>query len=392
MLKLFDSGLCPIGIDAGSHAVHMTQFRAAGAGLKLQAACRIELDSLEGGEAGGAGGSGGGGVQGVSRITAAVKHALANEEFVGKEVVLSLPASCMNAKSVRLPQMPDSDLSQALHWEAKDRFGFEVGDGAAAGMAVGQLVWFRGGEVRRGTEVKDEILLFAVEGGVLTDYIQSLAGLGLKLRAVDIAPCAVHRSLRRGGRDGTSSNMLRAYLDLGHVGAQFFITRGEELVFYKHIDIGGKTINEAVAAKLGITVPEALQMRTRIMTPHDSLRDAGEPGADDAAALSQAVQDATRAPLEELARELDMCMRYYVVTFRDARPEIISIAGRQAAFAHVRENLAATLGLQVEEAQPLRGVAELGDAARPDRSGEWAVAAGLSLYPLKGRLRAGVAA
>jgi len=28
----------------------------------------------------------------------------------------------------------------------------------------------------------------------------------------------------------------------------------------------------------------------------------------------------------------------------------------------------------------MRGVHDLGDAARPDRSGEWAVAAGLSLY------------
>ena len=72
--------------------------------------------------------------------------------------------------------------------------------------------------------------------------------------------------------------------------------------------------------------------------------------------------------------------------------EMISIAGRQAGFAHVRENLASTLGLQVEEAQPLRGVAELGNAARPDRSGEWAVAAGLSLYPLNARAHAGVAA
>ena len=30
----------------------------------------------------------------------------------------------------------------------------------------------------------------------------------------------------------------------------------------------------------------------------------------------------------------------------------------------------------------MRGVLGLGDVARPDRSSEWAVAAGLSLYPV----------
>ena len=73
-------------------------------------------------------------------------------------------------------------------------------------------------------------------------------------------------------------------------------------------------------------------------------------------------------------------MRYFVVTFRGSRPETILLSGRQAACAEVRDTLAAALGLQVEEAQPMRGVHDLGEAARPDRSGEWAVAAGLSLY------------
>ena len=356
MFKFFHSGLCPIGIDAGSHAVRLAQFRPSARGLSLQAACRIELDSLDGG------------ADGAPRLGSAVRHALASQDFVGRGVVLSLPVSCVHAKSVRLPQMPDSDLNQALQWEAKDRFGFDVGDGAG-----GQLVWFRAGEVRRGTEVKDEILLFAIEGGVLNEYIQCLAEQGLRLLAVDLSPCAIYRSLRRTAP--APEPALSALLDIGHLGAQFFIIRGDEIVFYKYVDIGGKTLNEAVAAKLGISVPEALQMRARIMADT----------TEEAAPLAQALADALRAPLEELARELDMCMRYFVVTFRGARPESLAVAGRQAGAAPVRDTLAAALGLQVEEAQPLRGVQDLGDTARPDRSGEWALAAGLSLYPVLAR-------
>src|SRR5262245_55910947 len=109
MFKWFDSGMCPIGIDVGTHAVRLVQFRAGSGGdggLKLQAACRIELDSLDNT------------ALGPARVAAAVQHALTSHEFKGREAVLSLPVGCVHAKSVRLPQMPDLDLNQALQWEA----------------------------------------------------------------------------------------------------------------------------------------------------------------------------------------------------------------------------------------------------------------------------------
>jgi type IV pilus assembly protein PilM len=361
MFNLFHSGLCPIGIDVGTHALRMVQFRPSAEGLRLQAACRVEWDSLDAGSSG------------MARVTAAVRHGLAGQDFRGRQVCLALPVSCVHAKSVRLPQMPDSDLHQALQWEARDRFGFEIGESS------GQLVWFRAGEVRRGTEVKDEILLFAVEGGVLGEYLQSFTDLGLRLAALDLGPCAIHRALSRTATGGPTE-ALAATLDIGHAGSQFFIVRGDDLVFYKHIEIGGKALNEAIAAKLGLTIPEALQLRMRMLTQ----------SAEEAAPLTQAVADAMRAPLEELARELDMCLRYYVVTFRGTRPDAIAVVGRQAGSAPLRDALASALGLPVEEAQPFRGVHDLGEAARPDRSGEWALAAGLSLYP--GGARAGMEA
>ena len=49
-------------------------------------------------------------------------------------------------------------------------------------------------------------------------------------------------------------------LDIGHKGAQVFITRGDDLVFYKYIDIGGLKINET--GVVGISPLEAMQMRS----------------------------------------------------------------------------------------------------------------------------------
>jgi type IV pilus assembly protein PilM len=356
MFRFSEPQLCPIGIDIGSHSVRMLQFRRKGDQLAIQAACRVELESV--GETQSA----------AERLTKAMQRGLADAAFGKRVAVLSVPPSMLHAKSVRLPQMPDSDLRQALQWEAKDRFGFEIGNG--------RLVWFRAGEVRRGTEIKDELLLFAVQGETLSLYLDAAAAAGLTVAAIDIAPCASYRSAWRAGFDQMPSVDSFALLDIGQAGSQFIITRNEQLVFYKHIDIGAETIDRAVGQKLGISAAEASQMRARLATT-----DASGEGAP----LAQALQDAVRQPLEELARELDMCMRYFVITFRGVRPDLITITGRQAHCPRILENLSATLGLRTEPARPLRGVLDLGDVARPDRSGEWAVAAGLSLYPVTKR-------
>jgi type IV pilus assembly protein PilM len=273
--------------------------------------------------------------------------------------------SLLHSKSVRLPPMPDSDLHQALQWEAKDRFGFEIGEG--------RLVWFRAGEVRRGTEVKDELLLFAAEGSTLTSHLDAATSAGLLVRAIDITPCASYRSACRAGFSQPVAGEGMALLHIGHVTSQFIIVRNDQMVFFKHVEFGGQTIDLAVAQKLGISQLEAAQMRSRLGNS-DSEGEGAVP-------LQQALQDAIRPLMEELARELDMCMRYFVVTFRGARPDLIAVTGRQADCPMILDSLSHSLGLRTEAAVPLRGVSDLGDVARPDRSGEWAVAAGLSLYP-----------
>ncbi|HVS71134.1 MAG TPA: pilus assembly protein PilM [Phycisphaerae bacterium] len=360
-MRLFDSDQCPIGIDLGAHSIRVLQFRrsgekeGAGAGaLALQGACRVELQQTSA----------------EARVKMALEQALETGNFSGKNVVLALPAASVQSKSVRLPQMPDADLDQALQWEAKERFGFELADG--------KLAWFRAGEVRRGTEVKDELLLFAARGETLNAPIAAATALGLKVAAIDLAPCAAYRACKR-----VSGPELTSIVDIGQGGSQFLMTRNGELVFYKHIDIGGRTINEAVAQKLGISLAEAANLRFRL----DETGAGSEGSAEESAPLNQALRDAVRTPLEELARELDMCMRYFAVTFRGTRPEVIHLVGRQADLPQVGSILSAALGVRMEAAQPLRGVAELGDMARPDRSAEWAVAAGLSLYATSARAR-----
>src|ERR1035437_7971535 len=205
MLGLFAKELCPIGVDVSNHSVRLLQFGRKGGQVALQAAANGELDSIVGQQTQ------------TDRVAAALKQALASGKFRGNRAVLSLPPMAIHSKSVRLPQMPDADLAQALQWEAKDRFGFE--------LEGGRIVWFRAGEIRRGTEAKDELLLFAVQEPALTAHVDALTSVGLSIQAIDLAACALYRGTQRTVRQGAE---VTAILDVGYSGSQFIITRDDQ--------------------------------------------------------------------------------------------------------------------------------------------------------------------
>ncbi len=348
-----DSQVCPIGVDVGTGCIKLLQLRRKADQFVLQAAARAELPPPAGETEAERG----------PVVSALLRKLLGGADFIGRRGVTALSAEQMHVKSVRLPPMPETDLDQAIHWEARDRFGFD--------LAGGGLAYFRAGEVRRGTEVRDELLLFAATDEVLRGHIGQLSAAGLRIGAIDLQPCAMLRALRRTG--GSEAGRLRAVADVGQGGTHFVIAQDDRITFYKHVEIGTGTLNAAVAQKLGVSVPEAAQIRVRVAH-------AAADGQDPSEHLRQAVADAVRPALEDLARELDMCMRYYVVTFRATRPEAIELAGGGGHCPRVSETIAGVLGLRVNPAQPLWGVAQLNEATRPDRSADWAVAAGLSLY------------
>lgn len=356
MFGLSRSPLCPIGVDIGASSLKVLQLRHAGGGYALQAAARIELPAARDD------------AEHLTHVAAALRKALDSGKFLGRRCVSSLTPVQVHARSVRLPQMPDGDLAQAVTWEAKERFAFDLSDGA--------LAWYRAGEVRRGTEVRDEVLLFAAPSDTLRQHVNMLTSVGLKPDAIDLQPSAMVRAMVRAeGRVGVT-----ALIDIGHAGTQLIIAVGGEIVFFKYIEIGAARINAAVAGKLGVGEAEAAQIRASLV------RAAGDPSAE-APHLQQAVVDAVRPLLEELGKELDMCIRYYVVTFRGTRPDAIRVVGGQAHCPQVLAALSGTLGVPVEPCAALRGVASLTEITRPDRSVDWAVATGLTLYHLDAAAR-----
>jgi type IV pilus assembly protein PilM len=350
----------PIGLDIGTSNLKMLQFSDEGGQLAVQAAAHYQIPpSVEASQRRGL-------------IEKAIVEALRRQPFRGREVVSALGVDSFQMKSIRVPRMPVEELAAAVEFEARDRF--DLGGHSA------QFRYLAAGEVRHGNELKQEIIVFAAPDDQVQARLDLLRGCRLRPAVLDITPCAVARSFVRYLRRAEDAQAVNVFLDVGWRGTAIVITRGAELTFLKVVDVGGEHLNGAVAKALSISKEEAGDLRIRIM------RGAGGRRATDAAPAPQDVQaavgDAVRPLIERLARDAQMCLRYFAVTFRGQRPESLTFVGGEAHEPSLAKMVGEAVDVPCTIGHPLRGVGKVelvGGRDRRTYQPAWSVACGLAL-------------
>jgi type IV pilus assembly protein PilM len=362
MFRLTRSQVQPIGLDIGHDSIKMLQVEIIGdQTLSVRAAARQALpDEAR--------------QQPQLRLALAadlVRQMIRQNGFVGRHVVTTLPREIVHAKNLRLPQIPSSELASAVEFEARNIFAFDTDDAQVRHMPAG--------EVRQGMDVKQEVIVMGARNEDVNNYLEQLHRCGVIVDSLDLEPCALYRSIERFMRRREDEQEAHVLADVGLLRSHVVIGKGREISFIKPIDIGGRHLNEAVSRKLAISLDEARGLRRRLAEAPE----AGAPPAPDGKrdAVRQAVYDATRSTMEELGREISLCLRYYSVTFRGHRPARLRLVGGEASDPQLGALLNAALTIPVEAGRPLFSV----DTSRmkpSDRRGtmsEWALAFGLSL-------------
>ncbi len=358
MIRLTRAQILPIGVDVGHDSVKMIQLEVIGDSLTVTAAAKMPLPAEVKD-------------QPELRIAVAsdlIRQMLRQHPFRGRKVVAALPREIVHMKNLRLPQMPMTELPAVVQFEARNVFPFDTEQAKVHSLLAG--------EIRQGTEVRQEVILLAAKNDDVSALIEHLHHAGAIIESLDVEPCALYRSVERFIRRREDEGDVNVIVDVGVRRSQVVIGRGREISFIKPIDIGGWHFHDSVSKKLGITLEEAEALRRRLI-------EAGEP-ADPAARrdpVRQAVFDATRVPMEELGREISLCLRYYSVTFRGQRPTRLRLVGGEASDPQLQTLLNSALVIPVEVGRPLYSV-NTSKMKPTDRRGamcEWALALGLAL-------------
>lgn len=367
MIRLTRSQAQPIGLDIGFDSIKMLQLESAGPmqtqTLSVVAAARQPLPE----EAR---------QQPQLRMALAVdviRRMLREGGFHGRRIVASLPREFIHIKNLRLPLIPAHELAPAVQYEAKNIFPFDCEQAHVRHMLAG--------EVRQGPDVRQEVIVMAARHEDVDNYLEQLHHANCIVDSLDVEPLALYRSLDRFIRRREDEQEVHVFVDIGARRSQVIIGKGREISFLKSIEIGSNQLIDAISQRLSISPDEARAVRRK-------LADAG--AATDPTArrdpVSQAVFDATRSIIEDLSREVSLCLRYYSVTFRGHRPVKVRLAGGEATNTQLQGILTSALTLPVEAARPLISV----DTSRmksTDRRGpmsEWTLALGLALRMTRG--------
>lgn len=356
----------PIALDIGRDGVRMLQLEAVGKAMSAVAAARWEFPPNAP-------------ASGAARnelMVEAVREMLLGGRFRGRRVVTCLSFADLVLRQVRMPPMPEDELRAAVQWEANERFGFPV--------SPELLHYVVAGEVHQGGEGRCEVLLIATREETVESRLALLDAMGLRPVCIDAEPACLFRSFERFLRRDADASVVTVLAEIGQTGTRVLISRGRQVKFIKWIEIGGQRLNQAVADHLHLNLEDARQLRARLMRQ-------GWEGAEPAAQAAggrdvyEAMHDAVRPVLEELGKELNLCLRYCAVTFRGGRSEGLTLLGGQAYDPCLRDQLAESTNLPCTCGRPLQGVdlsrVDVGTDARGPMC-DWAVASGLALRGL----------
>lgn len=340
----------PIGIDLGSRSVKLIQFTADQ--KRLVDAVRWELPTLA---------EDAPPLERSQQIASAINQAREGRKFRGRDAVICLGARELFVQNIRVAKGAGSELDRVVHQEAAGRLPFAI--------AEAEIRYLQAADVRQGDIAKREVILLACHRPVLESTLQMIVGAGLRPVAVDVEPSALLRCYVKQFRRDEDREQRAMFVHVGAANSVVVIARGAETMFVKYIDIGGRTMDEAVVRHLKMGASDAAALRR-----HNGDRRSDQQDPE----ITRSVAEAVRPVIEKLAQELSLCARYHSVTFR-GQPLVRLVLGGGEASAAIVEALSARLDLKCELGDPLRSYES---TIPPARRGQWDVAAGLALRDL----------
>lgn len=365
---------CPIGLDIGHSAVKMIQLANDDGRISVVAADKVHFDPGINDDLSAK----------SSFVVSAIKKMLHENDFRGRNVVSCLPSGQLKITSLRLVCAKNEDINDVLRKEVEQRFALDFDRDV--------IDYIFAGSIKQGEQIKNEIILFAAEEQFLKDHLQILEETNLVPVAIDTIACALFRSSERSFKRQVDREKTSVFVDVGRYFTTVVFGKNGQISFVKQIPIGGENFNTEIATKLGVDINEVPVLRNKLKMERVLSSDTKESdmASDEDAeknivfktSTRQILIDAVGSVAEKLAKEISLCFRYYTVTFRGKRIERAIFTGGEAYEQILMDILKEQLTVDVEVAEPLRGMDMTDvnfDSDKRSSLCEWAVATGLSL-------------
>jgi type IV pilus assembly protein PilM len=417
---MFGSKGNPIGVDFGSDSLKMAQVAWEGNEPRLIAAASAEVPSHVRHNT----------AARLAFFTETARDLLSSGGFLGRRAILALPAASMMIQHLRLAKMDEEMLKKAIPWEARGKLSIDPSQALMRHLVAG--------EIYHDSEPKNEIILMAAPRDLVNQLLDAAGKAKLDVVGMSVEPSALVDCFRHIYLRKEDANSVNCFVDIGCSSSRAVIAQGPQILFARSIKIGGEHLTRGVASYLKMSVDDARMLRLKLcyqqpemddahrkqevdvdqdiaaaaasdrINRHSKFRDGARVAeSEDEGGVATLVSDRTaartlpsdpetqhalvaeacRAPLDQLAGELDLCRRYYEQTFPSKPVNRLIFVGGEAKHRSLCQHIAREMSLAAQVGDPLirmgrttKVTIESGLDRRQAQPG-WAVAIGLSLGP-----------
>lgn len=256
-------------------------------------------------------------------VEKAIKTIIADNRVKTKQVVAALPENEVISRLVRLPPLKDSEIMDALRFEAETFVPFPLE------------------EVSLDYEIieKDEagrltVFVIAAKNELITHYTKLFKSLGLEMIALE-SPAVAFRRVARNSAENIERVVV---LNIGEKFSDIFNIYKGNVYFSRSLPVGGESLTRAVSLGLGLDMASAEEYKKAYGIKEEE--------------LEGKIRTATMPVFNSITDEVRKAIALFVEETGGKTVQLLVLGGGGANLPGMAEELTKILGVEVQISQP----------------------------------------
>ncbi|CAI2719246.1 pilus assembly protein PilM [Nitrospina watsonii] len=346
-LSSFNQGKTAVGLDIGSHAIKMVELQPGRDGWSIGASGYQVVPKAMGDSA-----------NNEEMLAGLVRLLYSRQGIKTKRVYLTIGSYNILVRKVQIPKMPDSELVEAIKWDAREAMMFSPEEAVVDFHLLGQTV-------QEGLEF-DELLAVIAPREEVERLVSIATEAGLEVAGILPLPLALEEYDGVWVEDTHKEDHSTCYIDMGAQRTRVYFVTGMEILFSREIPNSGVNITEALvgdyvtAAGRTVQVDEkrAEEIKLRYGLPPEGSEEETHDRIPVREFRERILPVVTRQ-VEEIERSIDSFVNTYIVT----SVERVVFTGGATSLQGFMEYVRAHFDLTVSAYNPL---SQLSSPDRPN--------------------------
>jgi type IV pilus assembly protein PilM len=260
----------------------------------------------------------------LGMVGEAIKSLMGDLKIKEKKVVISLPENEVVSRLVRLPPLKESEIMDALKFEAETFVPYPLED-----VSIDYEI------IEKDDAGRLTIFVIAARNVLINEQIKLFKSLGLELVALESPSVAYKRLVKNGIK--TVERLI--IIDIGQKFSDIYNVSNGNIYFARSLPVGGDSLTRAVSLGLALDIASAEEYKKAYGINENE--------------LEGKIRKVTLPVFNSILDEIRKAMALFSEDSGGKTIELLVLSGGGASLPGMAEELTRTLGVEVQVAQPL---------------------------------------